>query len=220
MNNSPSSAQSEREAFEALMRSRGEDYLYRRDVPGCEKFGEYCRQNVQDQWEVWQARAAASAQATLDCHVCGFDCAGANPLVTNCPLSPDAREAGGGVTLSADRIEQIMSLVEQHGDYRWAHCIGGRGYDAKKAVETRDRIRAILREAGSGGYAKHLEGRVAELHDAMARDAERYRWIRRRAVMMDYSDEAVTTITLFKDEGPTGEFLDDQIDGEIAKEKR
>lgn len=73
---------------------------------------------------------------------------------------------------------------------------------------------------GISAYAKHLEGRVAELHDAMARDAERYRWLRRRAVMMDYSDEAVTTITLFKDEGPTGEFLDDQIDGEIAKEKR
>jgi hypothetical protein len=63
MTHSPSSAQSaEREAFEELMRSRGEDHLYRRDVPGCEKFGEYCRQNVQDQWEIWQARAAASAR--------------------------------------------------------------------------------------------------------------------------------------------------------------
>lgn len=57
----PSVEQDERGAFEALMRSRGEDYMYRRDVPGCEKFGEYCRQNVQDQWEVWQARAASTS---------------------------------------------------------------------------------------------------------------------------------------------------------------
>jgi hypothetical protein len=52
----------EREAFEALMRMRGEDYLYRRDEPGCERRGDYCRQSVQDQWEVWQARAALTAE--------------------------------------------------------------------------------------------------------------------------------------------------------------
>jgi hypothetical protein len=52
----------EREAFEALMRMRGEDYLYRRDEPGCERRGDYCRQSVQDQWEVWQARAALAAE--------------------------------------------------------------------------------------------------------------------------------------------------------------
>jgi hypothetical protein len=46
----------------------------------------------------------------------------------------------------------------------------------------------------------------------------RYQWLRRRAVMVDYSDETVTKLTLFKDEGPTGEFLDDWIDGEIAAE--
>jgi hypothetical protein len=44
-----------RERFEALMRSRDETYLYRRDSPGCERYGEYCRQNIQDQWEVFQA---------------------------------------------------------------------------------------------------------------------------------------------------------------------
>jgi hypothetical protein len=38
--------------------------------------------------------------------------------------------------------------------------------------------------------------------------------MRRRAVMVDYSDEAITRLTLLKDEGPTGEFLDDWIDGE------
>jgi hypothetical protein len=52
----------EREAFEALMRTRGEDYLYRRDVPGCDRHGDYCLQSVQDQWEVWQARAALTAE--------------------------------------------------------------------------------------------------------------------------------------------------------------
>jgi hypothetical protein len=44
------------------MRMRGEDYLYRRDEPGCERRGDYCRQSVQDQWEVWQARAALAAE--------------------------------------------------------------------------------------------------------------------------------------------------------------
>lgn len=45
----------EREQFEALMRERGEDYLYRRDSQFSTRLGEYCRQNVQEQWEVWQA---------------------------------------------------------------------------------------------------------------------------------------------------------------------
>jgi hypothetical protein len=83
----------------------------------------------------------------------------------------------------------------------------------KKACEILD---GLPQDAIDGGwtargisvYAKGLEG-----------DARRYRWLRRRAVMVDCSDETVTTITLLKDEGPTGEFLDDQIDGEIAKEK-
>lgn len=56
---------------------------------------------------------------------------------------------------------------------------------------------------------------TAEQADA-ARNEERYQWLRRRAVMVDYSDETVTTLTLFKDEGPTGEFLDDWVDGQIA----
>jgi hypothetical protein len=47
-------------------------------------------------------------------------------------------------------------------------------------------------------------------------DAERYKFLRRRAVMVDYSDDVATKLTLFKDEGPTGEFLDDWVDGEIA----
>lgn len=58
----------EREQFESVMRGRGEDYLYRRDVPGCERIGEYCRQGVQDQWEIWQAsRRAALEEAAQLC---------------------------------------------------------------------------------------------------------------------------------------------------------
>ena len=51
--------------------------------------------------------------------------------------------------------------------------------------------------------------------DEAVRDADRYMFLRRRAVMVDYSDETITRLTLFKDEGPTGEFLDDWVDGEI-----
>lgn len=46
--------------------------------------------------------------------------------------------------------------------------------------------------------------------------ADRYKFLRRRAVMVDYSDDTATKVTLFKEEGPTGEFLDDWVDGEIA----
>jgi hypothetical protein len=52
----------QREKFEAVMRELGEDYLYRRDVPGCERNGDYCRQNVQDQWEIWQASRRAALE--------------------------------------------------------------------------------------------------------------------------------------------------------------
>lgn len=60
------------------------------------------------------------------------------------------------------------------------------------------------------------QDRIGELQ----KDATRYRWMRCRAVMIDSSDEVVLTITLFKNKGPTGEFLDDQIDGMIATEKK
>jgi hypothetical protein len=53
----------DREEFEALMRERGEDYLYRRDSKFSLHIGEYCRQNVQDQWEIWQAARATAEQS-------------------------------------------------------------------------------------------------------------------------------------------------------------
>lgn len=66
-------------------------------------------------------------------------------------------------------------------------------------------IRAVTR------YITELEAdnaRIAEL----SKDAERYRWLRRRAVMIDASDDVSIVLTLFRAEGPTGEFLDDQVD--------
>lgn len=56
----------QREAFEAHMRSRGEDYLYRRDAPGCTRLGEYCRENVQECWLTWQAAQAALSGAAQE----------------------------------------------------------------------------------------------------------------------------------------------------------
>ncbi|MEI7296661.1 hypothetical protein WCQ02_31345 [Paraburkholderia tropica] len=47
---------------------------------------------------------------------------------------------------------------------------------------------------------------------AAMKSDERYQWLRRRAVMIDGSSDTAMTLTLFYDEGPTGEFLDDQID--------
>jgi hypothetical protein len=52
------------------------------------------------------------------------------------------------------------------------------------------------------------------------RYVKRYEWLRRRVVMMDFSDDVVITITAFKEEGPTGEFLDDQIDTALAEIER
>jgi hypothetical protein len=81
----------EREQFESVMRERGEDYLHRRDVPGCERIGEYCRQGVQDQWEIWQAsRRAALEEAaniaveklkSLTTEMEGYSYFGSNPGV-------------------------------------------------------------------------------------------------------------------------------------------
>lgn len=63
-----------------------------------------------------------------------------------------------------------------------------------------------------------LRAEIAATHaPAMAETTEaRYQWLRRRVAMVDYSDDTVTKLTLLKAEGPTGEFLDDWIDGEIA----
>lgn len=47
--------------------------------------------------------------------------------------------------------------------------------------------------------------------------AERYRWLRRRIYMINASQEHTTTFIACKEEGPTGEFLDAEIDAVIAK---
>jgi hypothetical protein len=58
--NSPEpAAMDERVAFEAWMaENRPDAELYRRDMKGSLRFGEYCRCAVQEQWEVWQAARA------------------------------------------------------------------------------------------------------------------------------------------------------------------
>jgi hypothetical protein len=47
-------------------------------------------------------------------------------------------------TLTDEQRERVMALVQEYGDYRWAHCIGGRAYDSKRAGEVFERIRALL----------------------------------------------------------------------------
>ncbi|MBB5543576.1 hypothetical protein [Paraburkholderia fungorum] len=78
-------------------------------------------------------------------------CGGYYRLLVDSKVSaPPAQTA-----LTDEQIGQIMQLVQHYGDYRWAHCIGGRAHDAKKATETRDRIKAALTAAQSAsGDAK------------------------------------------------------------------
>lgn len=60
---------------------------------------------------------------------------------------------------------------------------------------------------------------IAELQAQLERSEKavaRYAYLRRRAVMVDCSNDAASVLTLFVDEGPTGEFLDDWVDGQIA----
>jgi hypothetical protein len=55
---------SDREKFEQwIVENRPDAELYRRDVKGSTRFGEYCKRAVQEQWEVWQASRRADALA-------------------------------------------------------------------------------------------------------------------------------------------------------------
>jgi hypothetical protein len=52
----------ERQAFEAWMQERFPSApLYRRDMKGSLRFGQYCSSAVEDQWETWKARGAIAA---------------------------------------------------------------------------------------------------------------------------------------------------------------
>lgn len=98
------------------------------------------------------------------------------------------------------------------------------GYNGQPAVT----IFAMCQDCGATGPTQQYSSgmsfdweaawqrRAPVADSAMAKDAERYRWLRRRVVMMDYSDDASIVIMAFKEEGPTGEFLDDQIDVALA----
>jgi hypothetical protein len=69
------------------------------------------------------------------------------PLFLHPAPSPKAPAPSVEQPLSDAKVEEVMALVQQHGDYRWAHCIGGRAHDAIKAGETRKKIRALLQSA-------------------------------------------------------------------------
>jgi hypothetical protein len=79
------------------MRSRGETYLYRRDMPGSERIGQYCRESIQDQWECWQAAEAAALERAAQ--VC-------DQLWTR---AGDADEC-------ADAIRKLAAPVERGGE--------------------------------------------------------------------------------------------------------
>jgi hypothetical protein len=58
----PSPAQTERGAFEAWYRKEIHDaIMYRRDVKGSDRYGEYCQWFHEESWKAWQARAALQA---------------------------------------------------------------------------------------------------------------------------------------------------------------
>jgi hypothetical protein len=56
----------QRERFEAAFREKyGEQPLYRRDMKGSTRFGEYCNHVIQSQWEIWQAAEAALLERAI-----------------------------------------------------------------------------------------------------------------------------------------------------------
>jgi hypothetical protein len=59
----------EREQFEEwIAENRPDVELYRRDVKGSTRFGEYCKSSAQESWEVWQeSRRAALEEAAKVC---------------------------------------------------------------------------------------------------------------------------------------------------------
>jgi len=53
----------EREAFEAWYRKEIHDAtMFRRDVKGSTRYGEYCQWFHEESWKAWQARAALAAE--------------------------------------------------------------------------------------------------------------------------------------------------------------
>ncbi|MBB5508101.1 hypothetical protein [Paraburkholderia atlantica] len=102
--------------------------------------------------------------------------------------------------------------------FKLKDCAATRQADAapsdemERAYQRRHAMIVTDREDFEAGYRAAIAAGGAQEPTNLAR----YQWLRRRAVMVDYSDDTVTKLTLLKDEGPTGEFLDDWIDGEIA----
>jgi hypothetical protein len=139
------------------------------------------------------------------------------------------RNAAGGIYTGSvyEFARAIYALAElPHSDAAQAP-IGWKLVPVDPTGEMLDAFRAAS-VSWSDGYPQGGEGYVAMLDAAPVAPGaaaqgevvrvhtDRYQWLRRRVVMVDYSDETVIKLTLLKDEGPTGEFLDDWIDGEMA----
>lgn len=85
-------------------------------------------------------------------------------------------------------------------------------------------IKGICMTRPQDVWTENIEARIrfmlsrasAEVQAEAVKVDARYQWLRRRAVMVDCSDETAIRLILFKNEGPTGEFLDDWIDTELA----
>jgi hypothetical protein len=101
--------------------------------------------------DLYRANAEGTLPDSTDCEGCGY--IGMSTVIgARCPRcgstpSPSAPAPSVEQPLSDAKVEEVMALVQQHGDYRWAHCIGGRAHDAIKAGETRKKIRALLQSA-------------------------------------------------------------------------
>lgn len=102
-----------------------------------------------------------------------------------------------------DRLRTQAQKIAYEGYHRWSElCVEVADVLGSQA----DRIQALEAKCAL------LEASLGQAEKAEAR----YEWLRRRVVMWDAPQEASFTLTLFNDEGPTGEFLDEVIDTAIA----
>jgi hypothetical protein len=146
----------ERKAFEAWMRERFPSApLYRRDMKGSLRFGQYCSSAVEDQWETWKARGAIASPS-----VSIADTAGAK--------ADEMRDA-------AMRTVQAMGY-EWHGGDRWKPCIaatpaprmwietGDFGSDEppRLVVDAATPASSVADAAGASGEPKPLDGKPTE----------------------------------------------------------
>jgi hypothetical protein len=162
----------DREQFEALMRERGEDYLYRRDSKFSLHIGEYCRQNVQDQWEIWQAARATAEQPEPDTLPVGKIIA--NDPVHGWHMQPliDWEQIGDGTLLyaTADQRPSAWKEYAQHLEH-CAQCSQMSYADCDEGTRLHDDANSIESQQDAA-----IESKPAE-QSADAQDAARWRYM-------------------------------------------